>query len=183
MKSSTYRLVVASLCLAAGLVLPFLTGQIPLIGNMLLPMHIPVFVCAFCCKKTYGALVGLVLPLLRSFLFTKPELFPDAIGMAAELCVYGFVAAWIFEVLHRRKVWAIYASMIPAMIAGRVAWGVTKSMLFLLVSKMFTWELFVAGALINAVPGLILQLIVVPVLVMLLMNEERFRSGYRRVRK
>ena len=146
-------------------------------------MHIPVFVCAFCCKKMYGALVGFTLPLLRSLLFTKPEMFPDAISMAVELCVYGFVAAWIFEFLHRRKVWSIYASMIPAMMAGRVVWGITKSVLFLFVSKVFTVELFVAGAFLNAIPGIILQLIVVPVLVMLLMNDERFRSGYRRKRK
>ena len=42
MKISVKKLVFAALCLALCIVLPFLTGQIPQIGSMLSPMHIPV---------------------------------------------------------------------------------------------------------------------------------------------
>ena len=42
MKTSTRKLTLSALFLALGLVLPLITGQIPQIGKMLLPMHIPV---------------------------------------------------------------------------------------------------------------------------------------------
>ena len=43
------NLTLAAMFLAAGLVLPFVTGQIPQIGSMLLPMHLPVLLCGLVC--------------------------------------------------------------------------------------------------------------------------------------
>ena len=43
------KLTLSAMFLAIGLVLPFFTGQIPQIGNMLLPMHIPVLLCGLIC--------------------------------------------------------------------------------------------------------------------------------------
>ncbi len=45
MKQSIKKLTLAAMFIAIGMILPFFTGQIPQIGNMMLPMHIPVF-CA-----------------------------------------------------------------------------------------------------------------------------------------
>ena len=84
----------SALFLALGLVLPIFTGQIPQIGSMLLPMHIPVFLCGLICGGPWGALVGLILPLLRSVLFGMPPLFPTAIAMCCELMTYGYVAGF-----------------------------------------------------------------------------------------
>ena len=39
----------AAMCLALALILPFLTAQIPEIGQALSPMHIPAFLCGFIC--------------------------------------------------------------------------------------------------------------------------------------
>ena len=74
--SNTKKLVLSAFFLALGLVLPFLTGQIPEIGNMISPMHFPVMLCGFICGGPYGALVGLILPPLRFLLFQMPPLFP-----------------------------------------------------------------------------------------------------------
>ena len=63
---STKKLVLSALFIALGIVLPFFTGQVPQIGNMLLPMHIPVLICGFVCGAPYGLTVGLITPLLRS---------------------------------------------------------------------------------------------------------------------
>lgn len=70
------KMVVASLLLAIGIILPFLTMQIPEIGNMLLPMHLPVFISGFLLGPGYGMLVGFILPLIRSLLFGVPAFFP-----------------------------------------------------------------------------------------------------------
>ncbi len=171
MRSSTQKLVLAALCLAAGIVLPFVTGQIPFIGNLLLPMHIPVFVCAFCSSKHYSVAVGLILPLLRSALFSVPAFFPNAVAMAVELATYALVASFLYEKLDRRTVGAIYISMLPAMLIGRVAWGIARWLMMGFSSEPFTLPYFAAEAFINALPGIVLQLIVVPILVMLIASD------------
>ena len=88
---NTKKLAYAALFLALCLVLPMLTGQIPRIGSMLLPMHIPVLLCGLVCGWQYGAAVGFVAPLLRSVLFGMPPMYPVAIAMAFELLTYGLV--------------------------------------------------------------------------------------------
>lgn len=54
------NLALAAMFLALGLVLPFATAQIQQIGNMLLPMHIPVLLCGLICGWQYGGLVGFI---------------------------------------------------------------------------------------------------------------------------
>ncbi len=158
------KLIYAALYLAIAMVLPFLTGQIPQIGAMLSPMHIPVLLCGFMCGWPWGLAVGFIAPLLRSVLFGMPALFPAAVAMAFELAVYGGMSGLLYRLLPR-KPWAVYAALIIAMIAGRVVWGAVRLVLAGLSGTSFTWALFIAGALTNAVPGIILHLILIPVLV------------------
>ena len=94
MSTKTKRLVISALLLAAGLVLPFLTGGIPNFGRMLLPMHLPVLLCGFVCGWKWGLLVGFVTPLLRSVLFGMPPMVPTALAMAFELAAYGALAGF-----------------------------------------------------------------------------------------
>lgn len=84
--------------LALGLLLPFVTGQIPQIGSKLLPMHIPVYLCALICGWQYGGIIGFVLPLLRSLLFGMPVFFPSATAMAFELMTYGLVFGYLYQI-------------------------------------------------------------------------------------
>ena len=158
------KLIYAALYLAIAMVLPFLTGQIPQIGAMLSPMHIPVLLCGFMCGWPWGLAVGFIAPLLRSVLFGMPALFPAAVAMAFELAVYGGMSGLLYRLLPR-KPWAVYAALIIAMIAGRVVWGAVRLVLAGLSGTSFTWALFIAGALTNAVPGIILHLVLIPVLV------------------
>ena len=90
---SLRNLLLAAMFLAIGLVLPFFTGQIKEIGNMLLPMHLPVFLCALICGWQYGTAVGFIMPLLRFALFSMPRM-PTALAMAFEMATYAFVAAF-----------------------------------------------------------------------------------------
>ena len=87
------NLVLSALFLAIGFVLPFFTGQIPTIGKMLLPMHIPVLLCGLICGWQWGLGVGFVLPLVRSLLFSMPVMYPTALAMAVEMAVYGASSA------------------------------------------------------------------------------------------
>lgn len=163
-----YRLVLSALFMALGLVLPFFTGQIPEIGNLLLPMHLPVFLCGLICGWGYGAAVGAILPIFRSFLFGMPLLFPSAVGMAFELMTYGLVVGLLYALLPRRSVGTLYLSLVAAMVAGRLVWGGVMAVLLGVTGGSFPFSVFLAGAVLNAIPGIALQLVLVPATVLLL---------------
>lgn len=165
MKNMT-KLTSAGFFLALGLVLPFLTGQIPEIGSALLPMHIPVIICGFICGWKYGLLVGFITPLLRNLLFAMPPL-TIAIAMAFELAAYGAVTGLLYQNLPKSKL-KIYLSLILAMIAGRLIWGAVSIVIYGLGETPFTWQMFIGGALLNAIPGIILQIVLIPLLMMAL---------------
>ena len=159
------RLTYSALFLAIAMVLPFLTGQIPEIGSMLSPMHIPALLCGFMCGWPWGLAVGFIAPLLRSVVFGMPVLLPGAVAMAFELAVYGGMAGFLYQKLPRNN-GIIYAVLLISMIAGRIVWGAARVILAGLSGSSFTWALFLAGAFTNAIPGIILQIVLIPLLVM-----------------
>ncbi|MCR5565932.1 MAG: ECF transporter S component [Clostridiales bacterium] len=158
------RMVYAALCLALALVLPFLTGQIPQIGSALCPMHIPVLLCGFLCGWPWGLAVGFIAPLLRSVVFGMPPMVPGAIAMAFELATYGAVAGFLYRKLPKKLPW-IYVSLLIAMIAGRAVWGVARLILAGIQGNGFTFAMFISGAITTAIPGIIVQLILIPAIV------------------
>ena len=163
------KMILAALFLALAYVMPFLTGQIPEIGSMLCPMHIPVLLCGFICGPVWGGIVGLIAPLFRSLLTGGfPPMFPTAVCMAFELAAYGAAAGLMHQLLPRRKPY-IYCSLIIAMTVGRLVWGAAM-FLCVGVGGGFTLAAFFAGAITNAIPGILLQIVLIPVLVMILDN-------------
>ncbi len=154
--------------LALGQILPFVTGQIPEIGKMLCPMHIPVLLCGFICGARYGAIVGFICPLLRSVLFNMPVMYPNAIGMAFELMTYGLVSGLLSKKWGLDSFAKIYAVLIISMIFGRLVWGLAQIVLLGIKGNSFTFAAFLSGAILNAIPGIILQLILIPIVVRLL---------------
>ena len=164
------KLVLSAMFMAIGLVLPFITGQIQQIGNMLLPMHIPVLLCGLICGWQYGAIVGFVLPLLRYVLFGMPPIFPTGVSMTFELAAYGAAIGLIMQRLSRKNSTAngknyvlnLYLALVGAMLAGRIVWGLVRFILAQATMQPFTLEMFMAGAFLTAVPGIIVQLILIP---------------------
>lgn len=163
MKRTVKNLVLAAMFLAIGLVLPFITGNIPAIGQMLLPMHFPVLLCGLICGWQYGLLVGLICPLLRSVAFGMPVLYPVAIEMMAELATYGAVAGLVYSHLRPQNIGKVYIALIVAMLAGRVVYGVVAGLL-LGFGTGFTMSMFISAAFVNALPGIIAQLVLIPVI-------------------
>lgn len=163
----TKKLTLSALFLALGLVMPFLTMQIPEIGSMLLPMHIPVIICGFVCGPVWGAGVGFITPLLRSVTFGMPPMMPTAIGMAFELAAYAAVAGLLYHMMKKTRI-GTYISLIGAMIAGRIVWGLASMVLYQAMGAAFTWQMFAAGAFLSAIPGIILQLAIIPPIIIVL---------------
>lgn len=156
---------VASMLLALGIILPFATSHgVGIPGNILLPMHIPVFLCGLLCGPLYGTLTGLLLPLLNCILTGMPAMYPMMPLMTIELTVYGLVSGLLF---HKTRLGShrigVYISMIIAMICGRAMYGGALSLLLLMdteVKAAGVWAAFVTG-----IPGIVVQLLLVPAII------------------
>ena len=158
------RMTYSALCLALALVLPFLTGQIPQIGSALCPMHLPVLLCGFLCGWPWGLAVGFIAPLLRSVIFGMPPMIPTALAMAFELATYGALAGFLYRKFPK-TIPGIYASLLIAMICGRLVWGVVRLILAGVQGNGFTFAMFLSGAITTAIPGIIAQLVLIPAIV------------------
>lgn len=165
--NSIFKMVLAAMFLALAYVLPFFTGQIPEIGSMLCPMHIPVLLCGFLCGWPWGLAVGFFAPLLRSMILGMPPFFPTAVCMAFELATYGAMSGLLYKVLPKKKGF-IYVSLISSMVIGRLVWGVAMLVCTGIKGGSFGTATFIAGAVTNALPGIVLQIVLIPVVVMLL---------------
>ena len=133
MKNNLKNLTITAMLFALGMVLPFFTGQIPQIGGMLLPMH-----------------------------FGMPPIYPTALAMAFELAAYAFVSGYLYENSKWQCVKALYKCLCVSMIIGRIVWGIAQILLLGISGTAFTFQAFITGALLNAVPGIALQLMLIP---------------------
>ena len=166
MKITTRNLTLSAVFLSIGLVLPLFTMQIKEIGDTLLPMHLPVMLCGLLCGPLWGGSVGLILPFLRSAIFSMPPMYPNAVWMAAELAAYGFIIGFVYN-RTRKNILGIYISLITAMLGGRLVWGAAKALLLGLAGKGFTFTAFLVGGFVDALLGIVLQLVLVPIIVRL----------------
>ncbi len=140
-------------------------------------MHIPVLLCGFLCGWQYGLVVGFVAPLLRFFLFQMPPIFPTGTAMAFELAVYGVMTDILYRKLPRKNI-NIYIALVGAMLAGRIVWGVVQLLLSGITKSPFTWQMFLAGGFVTAMPGILCHILLIPPIVMALkkaglVNDER----------
>jgi riboflavin transporter FmnP len=101
MEKSSKKLVLTGFFIALGFILPFFTGQIPSIGNKLLPMHIPILLCGFVCGWRYGLIAGFITPITRSLVYGMPPMIPIAASMAFELAAYGLIAGLLYKNLPK----------------------------------------------------------------------------------
>lgn len=176
--NSLIKMIYAAMFLAMSYVMPFLTGQIPEIGSMLCPMHIPVLLCGFICGWPWGLAVGFIAPLLRSLTLGMPPLFPTAVCMAFELAAYGAASGLMHKILPKKKI-SIYGSLFIAMLIGRIVWGCAMLICTGINGGVFTLAAFFAGAVTNAIPGIIAQIVLVPVIVMAIEDPKGYRLRNR----
>ena len=130
-------------------------------------MHIPVFLCGFLCGWPWGLAVGVIAPLLRSALFGMPAIYPGACAMAFELATYGFLSGLLYHKLPKKTV-NIYVILLISMISGRIVWGIARYILAGIDGSEFTFAAFVAGSVTNAIPGIILHIVLIPLVIMAL---------------
>ena len=168
------RMVITAICVAMCVVLPIAFHSIPNAGTIFLPMHIPVLLCGLLCGWPYGFVCGLLGPFLSSFTGMPPlAMLP---GMMVECATYGLVCGLMMRYLRTGKLTVdLYCSMIPAMIMGRVISGLAKSLIFNPGVAPFAW---VTTSLVQGIPGIVIQLVLLPLIVSALMRAKLLPKRY-----
>lgn len=168
------RLVTTAICAAMCVVLPIAFHAIPNAGSVILPMHIPVLLCGLVCGWPYGLVCGLLGPFLSSFTGMPPmAVLP---GMMVECGVYGMVTGLGMKYIRTGKPMAdLYISMLSAMVLGRVVAGLAKALIFAPGTPAFAW---VTTSLVMGIPGIVIQLIVMPLLIAALTRAKLLSKRY-----
>ncbi len=176
------KLTGTALLLAIGYLLPFLTGQIPEIGNLLLPMHLPVLLSGALFGGLWGGALGFALPLTRSLIFAKPVIYPTAVAMSVELMTYGIVIGLCFSLIKPRRFVGYYLPLLSSMLSGRIVWGAVMALLLGVFGDGFGFAAFLSGAFLEAIPGIILQLLLVPTLISVLIKSGVYTPDWKKKR-
>ena len=158
------KMAIAAMFLAMGILLPYLTLNNQQLGQAILLMHIPVLLCGVLVGPRYALIVGLLLPSLRFLIVGMPPLWPIGLAMTFELAAYGLIIGLLYKKLPKSMPF-LYASLIGAMLAGRVVWAAAMTVISGVSEVHFSFEMFTTMAFVNAIPGIVLQLILVPVII------------------
>ena len=157
------RMIYTALMVAMGVVLPLAFHAIPNAGSIFLPMHIPVLICGLLCGAPYGLVCGILTPLMSHWISGMPPL-PYLPSMLCELAAYGLLAGVLMFLLRKQnRYMGVYLSLAGAMICGRIVWGLLNALIFR--AGAYTLEIWMTGAFVTALPGLIIQIIVIPALI------------------
>ena len=168
LRNKTQRLTVSGFLVALGIVLPYVSAHgLGISGNVLLPLHIPVFLCGFLCGPYYGAVCGITLPLLNSLLTGMPSPFPMLPIILPELTVYGLISGLLFSKtsLGKNK-FGVYLALLISMICGRIAYATAFYTLLLSVGEFKA--LTVGSAIVTGLPGIIIQLLTIPSIIFII---------------
>lgn len=168
------KLVFTAVCAALCVVLPLAFHAIPNGGSIFLPMHIPVLLCGLICGWPYGLICGLLGPFISSFTGMPP--LPILPSMMVECGTYGLVSGLMMRFVRTGKPYVdLYASMVTAMVLGRVVAGLAKSLIFAPGTAPFAW---VTTSLVMGIPGICIQLVIMPAVVFTLSRARLVTSRY-----
>ena len=156
----TKRITVMAMLLALGLVLPYAFHGIPKGGMLFSPLHMPSLIGGLLLGPVEGAVVGVLCPVLNSMITGMPQ-GNTLVAMCFELPVYAIVTGIMMCVLKNQKDGIkIYASLMIAMLLGRVAGGIVQA--FILGFSNYSLRMWATGYFVSAFPGIVMHLLVIP---------------------
>ena len=140
--------------------------------GVILPMHIPVLIAVYFLGPIYASGGGVITPILSVFFTGMPPLVPVMPIMAFELCGYGLISGLVFSKTNK-----VYLSLIIAMIVGRLFAVLGAFVVSLTLVPQINPIMYVVGGLTTAIPGMLIQLIFIPILIKLLMNNKEISKA------
>lgn len=179
--SNVKKSIITAVCLALCVVLPQAFHSIPNAGSVYLPMHIPILLCGLICGWSYGLLCGLIGPVLSSLITGMPALAVLP-AMAVECGCYGFLTGLAMQLVHTKNTYVdLYLSLVIAMLGGRILAGATKALIF--ASGKITIASWAASYFITGLPGMVIQLILIPSIVFSLMKSRLIPNRYSKAKQ
>lgn len=167
--SATKRICITAVCIALCCVLPMAFHGLGL-GSVFSPMHIPVLLCGLTCGGVSGLVCGALGPVLSSVLSGMPKTV-GLISMVPELAVYGLAAGLLMGWVRTGKLFGdLYISLTAAMLLGRLVGGAASALFYMGGGRSYSVYLWVSGYFVQALPGIVCHLVMVPLLVMALMK-------------
>ncbi|MGI6574388.1 MAG: ECF transporter S component [bacterium] len=158
---SAKPLISGGLLVALGVLLPMTVHITGVGGTILLPMHIPIFFAGVILGPSLAVLVGVLTPIISTLLTGMPPVAPMPMLqlMIVELAVYGWAMGYLCRIL-RLNIWL---ALLGAMIAGRIALGLAVVVIApLFIAAPINPIVYLQGAIVTGLPGIILQLLIVP---------------------
>jgi hypothetical protein len=159
MRISTKQISLSGLFISLGIVVPFLFHQFGLAGRIFSPMHFPVFFAGILIGPLSGAMVGFLSPILSFSLTGMPPAYAVPL-MALELPVYGLTIGLLVRYLKA----PIIINLLVSMIAGRIAFALGIFIIGSFVKLPVSFISFLEASFITGMPGIFLQLIIIPAL-------------------
>lgn len=177
------RTVTTAVCIALCVVLPMALHAIPNAGTLLSPMHLPVLLCGLVCGWPYGLACGILGPLLSSLLTNMPG-WGYLPTMMVELALYGLISGILVQLVHTGRLMVdLYISLIVAMLAGRILTGIARALIFVPRSGgVYSLSAWATGYFVSSFPGIILQLILLPILYLALQRAKLIPIRYQRAK-
>lgn len=166
MNKQTEKIVLSGLFIAIGIILAPIFHSAGL-GQSISPIHFPVLIAGIIVGWKYGLAIGLITPLLSSLMPFGMPLFPVATTMAVELAIYGLTIGFVYEKLKpfKERIFNIYLALIIAMVAGRLAGGITYVLILGIQGDSFTLNAFLTGYFVATLPGIVLQILIIPAII------------------
>ena len=164
------KIVYTALFIALGIVFPIAFHSFGASGKIFLPMHIPVLMAGLLLGARSGLIAGVVTPVLSSLMTGMPPLMPTTPIMAAELGTYGLLSGY----LHHNRRLSLTIALVAALVGGRIAAALTVAVLAVAVGIKLSPTVYIIGALTTGLPGIIIQLVFIPLLVKKLKNAMRW---------
>ncbi|NLD26277.1 MAG: ECF transporter S component [Acholeplasmataceae bacterium] len=168
MRNQTEKIVLSGLFIAIGVILPSLFHAAG-IGQQISPMHFPALLAGVILGWKYGLAVGLLTPLLSGLMFGMPPLFPTATVMSLELGTYALISGIITEKVKpfKNQIYNIYLGLLVAMILGRIVYGISYAVIMGISGETYGFRVYISSVLLQTWPGIILQFLVIPPIVVL----------------
>jgi len=174
--SNIRKISITAVCIALGIILPLTLHAIPRAGSIFLPIHIPVLLCGLVCGWPYGLACGILTPLFSSLLTGMP---PAAYlpSMLCELAAYGLIAGLFAQYIRTKNLYMdIYLSLLGAMLVGRIVYGIVNALIF--SAGQYSMQIWLTAAFVTALPGIIIQIIALPAIVIALQKSRLISKKY-----
>lgn len=155
------KLVSTAVCIALGVLLPMIFHLSGFMGPVFLPMHIPVLLAGLFLGAKSGMATGLAAPILSSLLTGMPPLMPTLPVMSVELMTYGFVSGYLYQ----QKKLPLLAALVLAMLAGRLVAAASVYALVQFIQLKMKPLVYLYGAFVTGLPGMLIQVVMIPPLV------------------